>query len=107
MWFVYVLRASDGSFYTGITTDPDRRLREHNAGEGGAYTRMRRPFEVIFKEVHPSRSSALMREAEIKRWPPKKKRALGLSDNKESAAMPPGGWPGPVIYLPEKRSDVP
>ncbi len=76
MWFVYVARCSNGTLYTGVTTDPARRLREHNAGKGGAYTRSRRPLRLIFKEVHPSRSSALKREAEIKKWAPSRKRLL-------------------------------
>lgn len=67
MWFVYILRCRDRSFYTGITTDPARRLQEHNAGKGGAYTRSCRPVRMVFQEKHPSRSSALKREAEIKR----------------------------------------
>lgn len=78
MWFVYVIRCADGTFYTGVTTDPGRRLAEHNAGLGGAYTRAKRPVRFIFKEAHPSRSSAFKREAEIKQWPRKKKEALGL-----------------------------
>ena len=76
MWFVYVLRCSDHSLYTGITTNLNRRLQEHNAGKGGAYTQAKRPVELVFKEVHPSRSSALRREAEIKRWPASRKKLL-------------------------------
>jgi putative endonuclease len=75
-WFVYVTSCSDGSLYTGVTTDPARRLREHNTGKGGAYTRSRRPLRLVFKEAHPNRSSALKREAQIKRWAPSRKRAL-------------------------------
>lgn len=69
MWFVYLLRCSDGTLYTGITTDLNRRLREHNSGKGGAYSRTKRLWQVVFQEIHPSRSSALKREAEIKHWP--------------------------------------
>lgn len=76
MWFVYALRCCDGSLYTGITTDPNRRHRQHNAGKGGAYTRGKRPVKLIFQETQPSRSSALKREAEIKHWPRPKKEAL-------------------------------
>ena len=79
MWFVYILRCRGGSLYTGITTDPERRLREHNKGIGGAYTRSRRPVRLLFQEAHPDRSSALKREAQIKRWPRwKKKKQLCL-----------------------------
>ena len=76
MWFVYAVRCSDGSFYTGVTTDPTRRIQEHNAGKGGAYTRSRGPVKIVFQEVHPSRSSALKREAEIKRLRRPKKESL-------------------------------
>ena len=76
MWFVYVARCSDGTFYTGVTTDPARRLRDHNAGKGGAYTRSRCPVSLAFREVHPSQSSALKREAEIKSWDRSKKERL-------------------------------
>ncbi|MFY0676668.1 MAG: GIY-YIG nuclease family protein [Neptuniibacter sp.] len=67
-WFVYILRCADETLYTGVTTDPDRRLRQHN-GElvGGAkYTRLRRPVELVWKELHSDRSSACKRESGIK-----------------------------------------
>lgn len=67
-WFVYILQCSDKTLYTGVTTDPDRRLRQHN-GElvGGAkYTRLRRPVELVWKERHSDRSSACKRESGIK-----------------------------------------
>ena len=67
-WTVYAVRCRDGSIYTGIATDLDRRIRTHNSGKGGAYTRSRKPVRLIFQEAHPSRSSALQREAQIKRW---------------------------------------
>lgn len=76
MWFVYCVRCSDNSLYTGVTTDIGRRLEEHNAGKGGAYTRAKRPVRLVFKERHSSRSSALKREAEIKKLPQAKKRTL-------------------------------
>jgi putative endonuclease len=64
--YVYVLECSDGSFYTGYTTDPDRRIDEHNAGEGAKYTRGRTPVELRYVESWASRSDALAREYEIK-----------------------------------------
>jgi len=67
MWFVYLLRCSDSSLYTGITTDLTRRLQEHNAGKGGAYTRSKRPVRLVFREAHSNRVSALRREMDIKR----------------------------------------
>jgi UV DNA damage endonuclease len=65
-WFVYILRCSDGSLYTGITKDVKRRGRQHNAGTASRYTRSRLPVCVEYQEPHAARSSALKREAEIK-----------------------------------------
>lgn len=67
-WWVYILRCADGSLYTGITRDVDRRLAEHN-GEGGAgarYTRARRPVSLAYCEPAVDRAAASRREAEIK-----------------------------------------
>ncbi len=65
-WQVYIIRCSDGSFYTGITTDLDRRFRQHAVGRGARYFRGRRPEEVIYWEPGHTRSTAARREAEIK-----------------------------------------
>ncbi len=76
-WLVYVLRCSDGSLYTDVTNNLARRVRAHNAGTGGAYTRSRRPVQAVFNEKATSRSSALRREAQIKRLPrPEKARLI-------------------------------
>jgi putative endonuclease len=66
--YVYILRCSDDSLYTGWTTNLERRLSEHNTGRGGSYTRIHRPVEMVFTEEHPTRSAAMQREAAIKRW---------------------------------------
>ena len=67
-WYVYVIRASDDSLYTGITTDVQRRFTEHGGIEKGArYFRGRRPLEVVYRESHADRSRALRREAVIKK----------------------------------------
>ena len=66
-WTVYVARCRDGTLYTGITTDPERRLAEHNSGTGGAYTRSRLPLVLIYGEPARDRSSAQRRERVIKR----------------------------------------
>jgi putative endonuclease len=63
---VYVLECDDGTFYTGYTTDLQRRVREHDAGEGAKYTRGRTPVEVVHVEEFDSRSAAMSREYEIK-----------------------------------------
>jgi putative endonuclease len=64
--YVYVLECSDGSLYTGYTTDVARRVDEHNAGDGAKYTAGRRPVTLRYVEYHPSRSAAMSREHEIK-----------------------------------------
>ena len=65
-WFAYILRCADGSLYTGITKDMERRCQQHNDGTASRYTRSRRPTKLVWQEVQPSRSSALKREAAIK-----------------------------------------
>ena len=77
-WFVYMVRCRDGSLYTGVTTDAKRRAKEHNAGTGGAYTRARRPVRLVYREPAKDRSSALRREARIKRLSRTEKEALLL-----------------------------
>ncbi len=77
-WFLYLLRCRDGSLYTGVTTDVPRRLRQHGEGRGGAYTRSRRPVRLFYQEIQPDRSSALRREAQVKRLPPAAKRRLRM-----------------------------
>ncbi|MGA9533487.1 MAG: GIY-YIG nuclease family protein [Anaerolineales bacterium] len=66
-YYCYILECSDGTLYTGWTTNPDRRLREHNAGRGAQYTRARRPLRLVYLEEHPTRTSAQQREYQIKR----------------------------------------
>jgi len=64
--YVYVLECADGSLYTGYTTDPERRVAEHDAGEGAKYTRGRTPVELVHTECFATRSDAMAREHEIK-----------------------------------------
>ena len=66
-WWVYMLRCTDGSLYTGITTNVERRTAQHNAGAGAKYTRSRRPVVPVFWEEWPTKGEALRREAAIKR----------------------------------------
>jgi putative endonuclease len=68
MYFVYLLECGDGSYYTGITTDVERRFNEHKNGKGGHYTGSRKIIRIVYQEEHPSRSSALKKEALIKSW---------------------------------------
>lgn len=67
-WSVYILECADGSLYTGIALDAERRLAQHNAGRGARYTRYRRPVRLLYREDQPSHGDALKREAAIKRW---------------------------------------
>ena len=64
--YVYVLRCADDTLYTGYTTDVERRVAEHDAGEGAKYTRGRTPVELRHVESFDSKSAALSREHEIK-----------------------------------------
>ncbi|MEI7816287.1 MAG: GIY-YIG nuclease family protein [Desulfuromonadales bacterium] len=65
-WHVYIIICSDQSFYTGITTDIERRFRQHAEGRGAKYFRGRQPLQVVYREGDHSRSSASKRETEIK-----------------------------------------
>lgn len=66
-WHVYMLRCADGSLYTGVTTDIERRLGEHNSGKGAAYTRSRLPVSLAYREEYMNESDAKKREAAIKK----------------------------------------
>ena len=80
MTFVYILECADGTYYTGWTTDPARRLKEHNAGRGARYTRMRRPVKLVYIEAQPDRSAAQRREKMLKKLSHAQKRALVQSN---------------------------
>lgn len=75
-WFVYILRCADGSLYTGITNDLERRLEQHNAGTASRYTRSRLPVVLEYREEQPNQSMALKRELAIKSMSRKAKEAL-------------------------------
>ena len=67
-WYVYIVRCSDNSLYTGITVDLERRVGEHNTSKKGAkYTKSRRPVHLVYSETHQDRSSASKRESAIKK----------------------------------------
>lgn len=65
-WQVYIILCSDSSLYSGITTDIERRFRQHAEGRGAKYFRGRQPLQVVYLENHHSRSSASKREHQIK-----------------------------------------
>lgn len=66
-WTVYILRCGDGTLYTGCTNDLPRRLAAHQSGRGAKYTRSRLPVALVYREAAPDKSSALRREAAVKR----------------------------------------
>lgn len=76
MYFVYLIECRDGSLYTGITTNLERRFAEHKSGIGGHYTRAKEVRKIVHSEKYPDRSSASKRESEIKSWRREKKLAL-------------------------------
>ena len=82
-WYVYILECRDGSLYTGISTDVDRRYAQHLAGTGARYTRARPPQRLLARFEHPDRAAASRAEYAIKRLTPARKRALC-----EPASMP-------------------
>ena len=68
MYYVYMVQCADSSLYTGITTELERRVKEHNESKKGAkYTKVRRPVYLVYSEKHPDRSTASKREYEIKK----------------------------------------
>jgi putative endonuclease len=75
-WYVYIIRCHDGSLYTGIATDVERRFAEHQSNVGAKYLRGRGPLKLVFKQRIGQRSRALKVEQGIKRLPKKKKEAL-------------------------------
>lgn len=86
-WFVYMLRCSDGSLYTGYTDDVQRRLSVHNSGKGAKYTRSRLPVEVVYREEVPDKSAAMRREAAIKKLTRKQKMLLMETAEQETGYM--------------------
>jgi putative endonuclease len=76
-WYVYIIRASDDSLYTGITKDLERRLKQHQTGKGGAkYFRGRKACDFVYTESGHNRSSASIREAQIKKMTRQQKNLL-------------------------------
>jgi putative endonuclease len=78
-WFVYLIECRDGSLYTGVAVDVDRRYAEHAAGKGARYTRAHPPQRLLARFEHPDRSSALKAEYAIKQLSAGEKRALAAT----------------------------
>lgn len=75
-WTVYILECRDGSLYTGITNDVERRVHQHNEGTGARYTRSRRPVRLRYQELCEDRSAALIRECSLRLLSRKEKEEL-------------------------------
>lgn len=89
-WQVYIIRCSDGSLYTGITTDVLRRMKQHAARRGARYFRARHPRQLVYLECGHDRASASRREAAIKALTRSAKEALILSGRNEVAGSGQG-----------------
>jgi putative endonuclease len=74
--YCYILECADGTYYTGWTTDPQRRMTQHNKGIGARYTKTRRPVKLVYVEPQPDKISALKRERAIKALTRKQKMSL-------------------------------
>lgn len=85
LWTVYMVECSDGSLYTGVTTDPIRRLARHNEGRGAKYTASRLPVRQVWAETGHTRETALRREFAIKR--------LSRSEKLELVGKIAKNWP--------------
>jgi len=75
-WHIYIIECSDGNLYTGITNNLERRIKAHSSGNGCRFTKYRTPVTLVHSEKAATKSSALKREAQIKRMPRIKKLTL-------------------------------
>jgi len=82
-WYLYILKCADGTLYTGITVDPERRLDEHNQGIGARYTHARRPVTMVYLTSVKDRSEASRLEYRTKKLPRKAKLELIKTGNRE------------------------
>jgi putative endonuclease len=83
-FFCYMLECADGSYYTGWTTDPARRERQHNRGVGARYTRTHCPVRLVYIEPQADRRSAMLRELALKRLTHAQKRVLAEKYKQET-----------------------
>ena len=79
--YVYMLRCRDGSLYTGWTNDLDKRVKTHQSGQGGRYTRSRLPVQLAYFETYPTKQEAMRREWELKRLSKAEKEKLVRGDH--------------------------
>lgn len=76
--YTYIVKCSDGSLYTGWTTDIEKRIEAHNSGRGAKYTKSRRPVTLVYYEEFATKEEAMKREYAIKQMKREKKKALIL-----------------------------
>ena len=80
VYYTYILKCSDGSYYVGSTNDLPQRLARHNAGRGPKWTACSLPVKLVYHETHESETEAVQRERQIKKWTRAKKEALIAGD---------------------------
>lgn len=83
MHYVYIVQCDDGTYYTGYTTDVERRVAEHNDGIGAKYTRGRSPVELVYTETFDSKSVAMTREYELKQLTRREKERVVAGQSEE------------------------
>lgn len=89
MWFVYIIRCSDNSLYTGVTTNIERRFKEHQESKKGSkYARAKIPLRVVYQETHINRSEAQIREAKLKKLTKAEKEKLVKSADHKNRNRP-------------------
>jgi len=96
-WSLYILKCGDGTFYTGITNDIDRRFRAHQEGKASRFTRTRRPVALVHQEPCGTRSQALTRECAVK----------SLSRSKKEDLVAGGSSKGPSMKRKHRRDRGP
>jgi putative endonuclease len=74
--YTYILLCNDGSYYTGSTRDLERRINQHQAGQGANHTKKRLPVKLVYYEIYPRIDLAFYREKQIQKWRREKKEAL-------------------------------
>ena len=80
-WFAYLLRCGDGRLYVGVTSAVERRLAEHQQGQGGRFTKGALPVELLYQEAYDTQHEAKARERQLKGWTRAKKYALIAGDH--------------------------
>ena len=80
VWWTYLVRCADGTYYVGSTQNVSERLKAHNGGRAARYTALRRPVRLVYTESYPNQRAAVRRERQLKRWGHAKRKALVEAD---------------------------